>query len=347
MSEAGISANPDHRGILLVNLGTPDSPAVADVRRYLHEFLSDPLVIDLPAPLRFLLVRGLILPFRPKRAAAAYEKIWTDRGSPLRFHGEDLAVEVARVSGRPAALGMRYGNPSIAAALNQLAAAGATTVQAVPLFPQYSESAWETAAQVITKAAAERRLRLAILPPFYATEEFLLTLATHVEEQTAEFAADHYLMSFHGLPERHMRRTDQSREGHCLTRPDCCDALVAANQKCYRAQCYRTARELGRRLDLPEDRFSVSFQSRLGRTPWIQPFTDERIPELAKSGCRRLAVLCPAFVADCLETLEEVAIRERASFLASGGEELLLVKALNSDPRWARAIVAMLEQQPD
>ncbi len=339
--------SPTAHGTLLVNLGTPDSPSVADVRRYLAQFLSDPLVIDLPAPARFALVRGVILPFRPRKSAAAYAKIWTDRGSPLRVHGNDL-VQRLRQTDRdgsrlgPVVLGMRYGNPSIDAGLDQLRAQGVQRVTVLPLFPQYSESAWLTAVKACEAAAASRHLALQVIPPFYADPRYLDVLASTTAAALEASRPNKLLMSFHGLPERHLHRTDRSDDGRCLQRDDCCASIDSDNRDCYRAQCYATARSLAQRLQLPADAWEVSFQSRLGRTPWIRPYTDERIRDLAATGCRRLAVVCPAFVADCLETLEEIGTAGRQAFRAYGGEELTLVPALNSDPAWAAAIVDML-----
>ena len=332
------------KGILLLNLGTPDSPKVRDVRRFLAEFLTDPLVIELPAPLRFLLVHGVILPFRPKRSAAAYEKIWTDRGSPLRYHGEDLAAKVEQQTGRKTAIGMRYGNPSVASALESLTAAGVRAVHVVPLFPQYSEAAWVTVVETTKTAAQDLQLELEIEEPFFEHPGFLDASAALFREHTADFVPDRVLMSFHGLPETHIHRTDRSEEGRCLTDPSCCAAIEARNEYCYRAQCYATARGLASRLNLEEGAYDITFQSRLGRRPWIKPFTDERVRALARSGCKRLAVICPSFVADCLETTEEIGMAARASFIEHGGEELTLVPCLNSDDRWVEAVASMVEE---
>ena len=335
-------------GVLLINLGTPDSPAVADVRRYLREFLLDPYVIDLPTPLRYALVYGLILPFRPRKSAAAYRKVWTERGSPLRFHGEDLLAKLQdqslwqQVPGS-IALAMRYGNPSIEAAFGQFERAGIQHVRVFPMFPQYSESAWQTAVEACAAAAARRGMHTSNTPPFYAEPCYLDALAEVTARHLRACDPERVLMSFHGLPERHIHRSDASASGHCLRQPGCCDAIVAANRNCYRAHCFATARGLAQRLELADDTWEVSFQSRLGRTPWIQPFTDHRIPEIAAAGCRRLAVVCPSFVADCLETVEEIGIAAAQSFQEHGGEELSLIPALNSDPAWAKVVAELVE----
>jgi len=340
--------NPAPSGVLLINLGTPDSPSVSDVRNYLREFLSDPYVIDLPAPLRFALLWGLILPFRPSRSAKAYRQIWTDRGSPLRFHGEDLLARLQddsmwNSSPGPIGFAMRYGRPSYCDALDQLHKAGAHHVRVFPMFPQYSESAWLTAVKACDAAAAQRGMTTSAVQPFYDHPRYLDVLAKRTAAHLDSYPADKLLMSFHGLPERHIRRTDASTTGHCLQRAGCCDTMVSANRNCYRAHCYATARGLAERLELTAEAWEVSFQSRLGRTPWIQPFTDHRIPEIAAAGCRRLAVVCPSFVADCLETIEEIGITAAKSFQAHGGEELHLVPALNSEPSWAKVVAELVE----
>lgn len=348
MIQAAPIDNATPSGVLLINLGTPDSPEVADVRRYLCEFLSDPYVIDLPAPLRFALLWGFILPFRPRKSARAYRQVWTDRGSPLRFHGEDLLARLqddslwTRPPG-PIAFAMRHGKPSLHEALDQLHHAGARHVQVFAMFPQYSESAWLTATKACDAAAEKRGMSTSAVRPFYDNPRYLDVLAERTAAHLDSCRADKLLMSFHGLPERHIRRTDASPTGHCLQRDDCCDTMVAANRNCYRAHCYATARGLAERLQLTSERWEVSFQSRLGRSPWIRPFTDHRIPEIAASGCRRLAVVCPSFVADCLETIEEIGITADKSFREHGGEQLYLVPALNSEPSWAKVVAELIE----
>ncbi len=333
-------------GLLLVNLGTPDAPDPASVRRYLDEFLSDPRVLDMNPAARWLLLHAAILPRRSHSSSEAYRKIWTERGSPLLFHGLDLAERVrARLGPRtPVALGMRYGNPSIAAALGRLCdEAGATRIAVFALFPQYSSSAWASAVEKVQAEAARRNNvpALAVVPPFHDAPAFLDAFAAVARGPLAAARADHVLMSFHGLPERHIRASDTSGApgGRCLAAPGCCDALGPGNRYCYRAHCFATARGLAARLGLAEGGYEVTFQSRLGRDPWIKPYTDVRLTELPREGRRRLAVLCPAFVADCLETLEEIALRNRADFIAAGGEDLALVPSLNSADVWADAVV--------
>ena len=333
--------------VLLVNLGTPRSPSPRDVRRYLREFLSDPLVLDMPALARFLLLELVILPLRPRRSALAYQKIWGPQGSPLLVHGRALAQAVAAELGEGfvVELGMRYGEPSIREALEKLAAHAPARLIALPLFPQYSTAATRSA---LAKLALEHA-RIGGLPPvealgaFYAEPAFIGAFAQVARERLAAFAPDFVLFSYHGLPERQITKLDATGR-HCLARPDCCDAIGPANRDCYRAQCFATTRALASELALAKETFASSFQSRLGRTPWIKPYTDLLLPELAAQGHRRLAVLCPAFVADCLETLEEIAIRAREQWRALGGEDLTLIPSLNAEPAWVKAVAGWVRE---
>ncbi len=332
-------------GLLLVNLGTPDAPRTPEVRRYLREFLSDPRVFDMHPVKRALVLELFILPFRPRRSAEAYRQIWGERGSPLLFHGEDLAAKLRARLGPEVAveLAMRYQNPSIASALDRLRDAGADRVVVVPLFPQYSSAAWGSAVEKVFADAAVRWNvpTLEVVAPFYDHPAFLDATAEIARRERASFDADYFLMSFHGLPERHITKSDLSGGRHCL-RDGCCASIGPANRFCYRAQCFATARGIAQRLGLAEGRWEVTFQSRLGRDPWIQPFTDVRVIELARAGVKRLAVLSPAFVADCLETLEELALRAREDFVRHGGEDLRLVPSLNSEEVWVDALLAIV-----
>lgn len=334
-------------GVLLVNLGTPDAPRTPEVRRYLREFLSDPRVIDLSAPLRFGLVHGIIAPFRAPKSAAAYRLVWTERGSPLLANGIDLRDGLrARLDGVPVELAMRYGSPSIAAGLGRLRGAGSDSLLIAPLYPQYASSSTGSTLEKVYREAAGRwnAPYLDVLPAFYDDPRFLDAFAAVGRPVLDALRPDHVLFSFHGLPERHCTKSDESG-AHCLRRDDCCATIVAANRNCYRAQCFATARGLRARLGLDEGNSTITFQSRLGRTPWIRPWTDEELPRLAQRGVKRLAVFCPAFVADCLETLEEIGLRARASFLAAGGEELRLVPSLNASPAWIDGLAAMLAER--
>lgn len=347
-NEAGAAparAEAQRLGVLLINLGTPASPEVADVRRYLREFLSDPRVLDLPALGRWLLLYGVILPFRPRASAAAYRKIWRPEGSPLlvesRAFVERLRAELG--PGYVVELAMRYGEPAIRDALERLLAADVARVLVVPLFPQYASASFGSAAEAALRTAAGREVvpPLELLGPFYDDPGFLESFAAVTRRALAGFDAEHLLVSFHGLPERQVLKADPTGR-HCLASPDCCDRIGPANRLCYRAHCFATARALARALGWPESRWSVSFQSRLGRTPWLRPYTDQVLPELRERGVRRVAVVCPAFVADCLETLEEIGLRAREQWLGLGGEELRLVPSLNAEPRWVTSVAERL-----
>jgi ferrochelatase len=332
-------------GVLLVNLGTPDAPRAPEVRRYLREFLSDPRVLDMNAFARWCLLEGVILRVRPRRSAEAYAKVWSEAGSPLLVHGRALRDAVAAALGpdHPVALAMRYGQPSIAAGLERLHAANVARIVVLPLFPQYASSSGGSAsARVMELAGALWNVPpLTLLGEFPDDPGFVGAFAEVARASLAGFDADHVLFSYHGLPERHVRKSDPTG-AHCLASATCCDALVPANARCYRAQCHVTTRALVAALGLPPGGFSVAFQSRLGRTPWIKPYTDLVLPELAAKGVKRLAVLCPSFVADCLETVEEIGIRGRAQWRELGGDALRLVPSLNAHPRWVEAVVAML-----
>ncbi len=333
-------------GILLINLGTPDSPNTADVRRYLREFLSDPRVIVLPAVPRFLLVNGLIAPFRGPKSAEAYTKIWSEQGSPLLMHSIDLRDAIRmQVPEHPVELGMRYGSPALADALSSLERQGCSRVLCVPLYPQYASSSTGSSLELVYGLAAKRTdtPSLDVLPPFFGDPRYLDAQASIIERVRTEFEADHVLLSYHGLPEHHC--AEGERVDHCLKSDDCCDTLQVINRDCYRAQCFATTRGLLERLRFDRSMCTTTFQSRLGRRPWIQPHTDKVLVDLAKSGVRRLAVACPAFVADCLETLEEIGIRAAEDFIAAGGEDLVLIPALNSDELWATALGEMIRER--
>jgi ferrochelatase len=335
-------------GCLLINLGTPEAPTASAVRRYLREFLGDPRVLTMPAPLRWALLELVILPFRPRRTAAAYRAVWTPQGSPLMLHSVALREGVARALGEDfrVELAMRYGQPSIAAGLDALERAGVDRLIVLPLFPQYASSVTASAAAEVTRVLDQRGdyPPLEILGAFYDEPEFAQSWAALAGPGLAAFQPDHVLFSFHGLPEDQIRASDRTR-GHCLASPDCCSAPAADLSRCYRAQCFRTAEGLRRALALPKEKTSSAFQSRLGPTPWIQPFTDKELPLLRERGIRRLAVFCPSFVADCLETLEEVGIRLREQWLELGGEALWLAPCLNGDARFAEAVAGWIRRR--
>ncbi|MFP6655400.1 MAG: ferrochelatase [Myxococcota bacterium] len=335
-------------GVLLVNLGTPNGPDSASVRRYLREFLSDPRVLTLPGPLRWLLLNLVILPTRPRKTAAAYQKIWLPEGSPLRIHSEAHTTAVTRVLGDGFQVEgvMRYGDPSIASGLAALATGGVDRIIVLPLFPQYASAVTASVAAEVFRCSDEAGNipPIDILGAFYDEPEFADSWAALTAPALNEFAADHVLFSFHGLPEDQIRASDTQGD-HCLASADCCRNPVASLKHCYRAQCYATADLLIAALELDTSRTSTAFQSRLGPRPWIQPFTDIILPDLAEQGVRRLAVFCPSFVADCLETLEEIGLRLRDQWHSLGGEALWLAPCLNEDERFARAVAGWISRR--
>jgi ferrochelatase len=334
-------------GVLVMNVGTPDAPTTTDVRRYLREFLSDPRILDTNAAARFLLLRLVILPFRPARSAEAYRKIWTAGGSPLLVHGHAFRDGLAaRLGGDyEVALGMGYGRPSLAAAMEELRSRGCRRIVVFPLFPQLASATTGSTLEAAYRRAAQfwNVPLLSTVPPFYADPGFVGAFAAQARASLAEEPADHLLFSFHGLPERQILKSDESG-GHCLRSAGCCSAIGLANRSCYRAQCFETARLISAALGLEDGAWSVAFQSRLGRIPWIGPATDQVVPRLAREGIRSLAVACPAFVADCLETLEEIGIRAAESFRAAGGASLRLVPSLNGSAMWVNAAARLVRR---
>jgi ferrochelatase len=332
-------------GLLLINLGTPDAPTATAVRRYLAEFLSDPYVLDMSPVGRWLLLHAIILRTRPAKSAHAYQQVWdAQRGSPLLYHSRDLrdGVAAALGDGWQVELAMRYQSPSIADALARLHGAGVRRVVVLPLFPQYALSSTGTALARVRELAMAlpSPLELVEVTSFHGDGGFLDAFAARGREAIAARRPDHVVFSFHGLPERHVRLTDRTG-AHCLASAGCCDADTPASADCYRAHCFQTARALAARLELAPGSWDIAFQSRLGRTPWIQPYTDELVPRLAAAGKRDLLVFCPAFVADCLETLEEIGMRAREQFRAAGGDDLRLVPSLNATAPWVAAVATL------
>ncbi len=336
----------DH-ALLLVNLGSPKSTSVADVRSYLNQFLMDPYVIDLPWPVRRLLV-SLILIKRPEQSAHAYASIWWDEGSPLVVLSRRLQQQMTtQWTQGPVELAMRYGEPSIETVLTRLAAQGIRKVTLAPLYPQFADSTVTTVIEEAKRVVRDKKLdvQFSILPPFYDQPEYLDALAASVRSYV-EQDYDHLLLSFHGLPERHLTKLDPTGQ-HCFKDADCCkNASAEVLKTCYRAQCFSVARDFAERLGLPEGKWSVAFQSRLGRAKWIEPYTEARLEALAQQGVKKLLVMCPAFVADCIETLEEIGDRGLEQFREAGGEELVLVPCLNDDPRWSAALNTLCERAP-
>ena len=331
-------------GVLLVNTGSPDAPGVAETRRYLRQFLSDPRVIDIAPLARWLLLNLVILPFRPKRSAHAYRQIWTDRGSPLIVHSADfrdaLRKELPDVL---IEIGMAYGNPAVPDSIDSLIEQGAERIVAVPMFPQYASA---TTGSVLDAVYGYTRKkpnvpRITAAAPFYDDTGYLDAWAEVARPQLDAFKPDHILMSYHGLPERQIYKCDPTG-AHCLKKADCCDSYRDANPDCYRAHCFATTKGIAERLGLSDSDFTPCFQSKLGRDPWLTPATDTTVIEMAKHGVKRLAILSPAFVADCLETLEELGMRAKEDFVNNGGKDFVLISSLNEHPTWIRAMAAYL-----
>lgn len=323
------------RAVLLVNLGSPDSTAVPDVKRYLREFLGDERVIDRPGqPFRRLLVNGIIIPSRAKKSAHAYEQVWTKDGSPLLVISRSVRQKLADQlgAGLPVYLGMRYGQPSIAAIVGQIAADGIEELLLFPQYPHYAMSSWETVVVRVMEEVARQapKLRVATVQPFYADADYIETLHTVATPYLAQ-PYDYVLFSYHGLPERHMRKADSSG-AHCLTVPDCCTSCSPVQATCYRAQCFATTRAFVARTGIPAGKHSVSFQSRLAGEPWLSPYTDHEFERLPKTGVKKLLVMSPAFTADCLETLEELQQEGRDDFMGAGGESFQQIPCPNDHP---------------
>jgi ferrochelatase len=320
-----------NRAVLLVNLGSPDSPSIPDVRRYLREFLGDERVIDLPAPLRWLLLEGIILPTRPKKSAHAYASIWTPEGSPLMRISESVRNKLSAALGNdvPVYLAMRYGKPSIPDVIDRLVADGIEDVLLIPQYPHYAMSSWETVVERVKDVAAAQAPQLGItcLAPFFEDKDYIEVLYAVTAPYLAQ-PHDHVLFSYHGVPVRHLRKYGCT-QGRLADTCECCPPGTRSRATCYRAQVYATTRALAVRAGLSRDRYSVSFQSRLAGEPWCQPFTDEELTFLPKMGVKRLLVMCPAFVADCLETLEEISVAGKETFLAAGGESFQQIPCLN------------------
>lgn len=332
-------------GVLLLQLGTPDSPDTGDVRRFLREFLSDSRVLDLPRPIRSLLLNLVILPFRPRRSAHAYRQIWQLEGSPLTIHTDALARELAVELGEryDVVVGMRYRAPDIASAIERLA--GCDRVVVVPLFPQYASASTGSALQRTFEVIGSgiNVPSVSTVPPFFDDPGFVAGVAAVARPLLDEFRPDHVLFSYHGLPEKQIRASDRSGTW-CLASEACCELISGGNAFCYRAQCFATTRALAAALSLDAATFDTSFQSRLAGQKWIEPYTDHIVGRLRDRGVSRLAVLTPSFTADCLETLEEIGIRLRNQWTGLGGSELLLVPCVNAHPAWVHAVAEMVQR---
>lgn len=298
----------------------------------------DERVIDSPLLVRLFVVEGCILPFRPKATAEAYERIWTPEGSPLVVTCRAVQRLLQERITAPVELAMRYGNPSIASAVANLADRKVQRIHLVPLYPHYAMSSYETC---VVKVREEMKridapFELTVHPPFYDDPLYIDALFESARP-SLEAPYDLLLFSFHGLPVRHLKIADPTRE-HCQQVPNCCERKSVAHETCYRAQAFKTVRAFVKKAGIPNAKYAVAFQSRLGRDPWLTPFTDHELERFAREGVKRILVLCPSFVSDCLETLEEIAMRGKESFVAVGGEDLKLIPCLNEHPRWIAAL---------
>lgn len=333
------------KGILLVNLGSPESPTPKDVKPYLDEFLMDPRVIDVPYWLRSFIVRGIILNTRPKKSAQAYSKIWWKEGSPLIVISERLQEKVQAQVKVPVGLAMRYGSMTIKKGLQELVDKGVDEVLLIPLYPQFAMATTET----ITVLAESLRqthfpqLKITNFPAFYNDTNYINVLANSIKRSLGEQHPDHLLFSYHGVPERHIKKSDITKS-HCKIDGSCCKTASKAHEFCYRHQCYEVTRMVAEKLDLKEGTYSTSFQSRLGFDPWLKPYTDRTIERLGLNGTKHLAVATPAFVSDCLETLEEIAMEGKELFHEVGGETFTMIPCLNDDMAWVDLLAHWVNQ---
>jgi protoporphyrin/coproporphyrin ferrochelatase len=330
-------------GVVIGNLGTPQTASVSDVKAYLKQFLMDPYVIDKPFWFRALLVYGIIAPLRSRQSAKAYQSVWTEEGSPLLVYSQKLVAQLQKSLGESykVVLGMRYGQPSIRSALEQV-----QDCEKIILFPQYPQYA-ESSTRTWVDEAEQQIHALGIRAPvtsvdaFYREEEYLHSLSSLVARELQGKEIDLLFMSYHGLPERHIKKLDTSGK-HCLQIANCCDRIIECNSQCYRAQCFYVSRELSKRLG--NLKYEVAFQSRLGRDPWIQPFTDKVLEELPRRGVKKIAVVMPAFTVDCLETLEEIHDRAKEQFFAAGGESFYAIRCLNDDEVWVEQLTHFVKR---
>lgn len=333
------------RAVLLANLGSPDAPDTPSVRRYLHQFLMDPYVIQLPWPLRKLIVSLFVLPSRPKSSAEAYQSVWMEQGSPLIVLSERLKTALIDKLDIPVEMAMRYGQPSIEEKILQLTAdKSVSELVYIPLYPHFADSTVTTSVEEARRVIKKHKLdvQLRILAPFYDNPDYIEALVKSAEPYLQQ-DYDHIVFSYHGLPESHITKLDTSGQ-HCLQRENCCQITNPAQKTCYRHQVMRTTQCFAIQAGLAKNKYSVAFQSRLGRAKWLGPNTEDRLQELAKAGASKVLVICPAFVTDCLETLEEIAIRGEEVFKQAGGERLTLVPCMNDHPDWVNVLADWCQQ---
>ncbi|PWI29912.1 ferrochelatase [Flavobacteriaceae bacterium LYZ1037] len=333
------------KGILLVNLGSPESPNPKDVKEYLGEFLMDERVIDVPLWARTLIVKGIILNTRPKASAAAYQKIWWEEGSPLIVISERLQKKVQQqLENYPVALAMRYGSMTIQKGLQELVDEGVDEVLLIPLYPQFAMATTETIlvlAEQIRKAHFPN-IKITDFPAFYNNSEYIEVLSNSISKHLEGNPYEHLLFSYHGVPERHIFKSDVTKS-HCKIDRSCCETPSSAHEFCYRHQCLEVTRLVAKKLNLKPGTYSSSFQSRLGFDPWLLPYTDRTIERLGKEGIKNMAIVTPAFVSDCLETLEEIAMEGQEIFHEIGGKEFTTVPCLNDDDPWVHLLAKWIK----
>ena len=331
-------------GVLLINLGTPDSPSTKDVRKYLTQFLNDPRVIDIHPVGRFVLVNGVIVPFRSSKSAKLYQHIWTTEGSPLLTNSIKMKILLQETldDSFVVELGMRYQNPSIESALNKLREQQVERIIIIPLYPQYASSSTGSSVEEALRIIREWEVTpsIKIISKFYDNPEFINACEAVAKKYTLN-DYDHIVFSYHGLPERHIMKGAAHYGGNTCKLGSCCDVITKNNQYCYRANCFETTRQLVKRLNIPEGKYETTFQSRLNDN-WIKPYSDKVIEEKAKEGKKKILVFSPAFVADCLETIYEIGIEYNDLFKKHGGEKIQLVESLNDHPKWIEALKNMV-----
>ncbi|MEC4048097.1 ferrochelatase [Flavobacterium sp. SUN046] len=333
------------KGVLLVNLGSPESPTAKDVKPYLDEFLMDKYVIDVPFLLRALLVRGIILQTRPKKSAEAYSRIWTSEGSPLIVISKKMHQKVKQMVELPVALAMRYGTMTIQKGLQELKDQGVTEVMLLPLYPQHAMASTTTIVVLAEELRQKHFPEMTItnVPAFYNKPDFIKALANSIKKHLEGFEYDHLLFSYHGIPKRHIRKTDVTKS-HCAIDGSCCNTPSPAHEFCYRHQCYETTKQVVALLGIPEGKYSQTFQSRLAGDKWLTPYTDVEINKMPEQGIKKLAVVTPAFVSDCLETLEEIAMEANEQFKEHGGEEFMAIPCLNDDDEWCGVVANWIKE---
>lgn len=333
------------KGVLMVNLGSPKSTDPKDVKTYLGEFLMDERVIDLPYILRAILVKGIILNTRPKQSAKAYKKIWWEEGSPLIVLSERLQAKIDDYTQVPIALAMRYGQPSIKNGLQELHDKGVDKVLLLPLYPQFAMATTETILVLAEELRKEHfsNMTFTTVPPFYNHPDYINVLSKSIYESIKDLDYDHLLFSYHGVPERHIRKSDITKS-HCKIDGSCCSTPSPAHQYCYRHQCKETTRLVAEALNLKEGTYSTSFQSRLGFDPWLKPYTDRTIEKLAIDGVKNMAIVTPAFVSDCLETLEEIAMEGEEIFHENGGKDFTFIPCLNDREDWVKTLSRWIDE---